>query len=68
MQHKTIVTLSASWRIQGLFDNALTIRTNEMLKQVQHDVQIDSMTQYGQSYFNLYQAKFKPVKTVLFHL
>jgi len=51
MKHKTIVTLSASWRIQGLFYNVLTIRTNEMLKQVQHDVQTDSMTQYGHSNF-----------------
>jgi len=49
MQHKTIVTLNL---FQGLFYNALTIRTNEILNPPaggQHDVQIDSMTQYGHS-------------------
>jgi hypothetical protein len=47
MHHKTNVTLNL---FQGLFDNVLITKSNEMLNPPaggQHDVQIDNMTQYG---------------------
>jgi len=50
MHHKSNVTLNS---FQGLFDNVLPIKTNEMLNPPAgglHDEQTDSMTQYGHSY------------------
>jgi len=43
MHHKASVTLNL---FQGLYNNPLIAKSYEMLKRVQHDVQIDNMTQY----------------------
>jgi len=60
MHHKINVTLNL---FQGLFGNVLTVKTNEMLKQVQHAEQIDDMTQYGHSFKYKVNSRCLPLFT-----